>query len=194
MKKTWILLAFSVLILAATPISKTHAAVQEAKGGTAEHHEESPLQSVFRWANALILFGGLAYLLRKPAQQFFEGRRKDIRSGLQRAQDAQTSALVRMDEIEQRLSNLSTEIAALRSEAEKESRAEREKILAEARSEIERVVEQSHQEIERLARGLERTIKENVADLVIDRAGKTLRTEMTEDDQKRVVIRFIKQL
>jgi hypothetical protein len=29
---------------------------------------------------------------------------------------------------------------------------------------------------------------------VIDRAGKTLRTEMTQDDQKRVIVRFIKKL
>ena len=157
-------------------------------------HEESPWQSVFRWANFLVLFGGLGYLLRKPAREFFEGRRKDIASGLQRAQEAQAGGEARMDEIEQRLSRLSTEVAALQSEAEKESLTERDAIVSEAKREVDRVIEQSRKEIERVARSAEREIKESIADMVVNRAGNALRTEMTEDDQKRVVVRFIKKL
>jgi F0F1-type ATP synthase membrane subunit b/b' len=89
---------------------------------------------------------------------------------------------------------LSSDIAALRVEAEKESAAERGKVVEEAKREVERVVEQSRQEIQRVARTAEREIKEGLADLVIDRAGKALRTEMTEDDQKGVIVRFIKKL
>ena len=193
MKTIWILPALSVLIF----IAVAPAAAQEVSQRTeaaAEKAEESPWPTVFRWANVVILFGGLGYLLRKPARDFFEGRRKDITSGLERAQQAQTRAHARMDEIEQRLASLTADIAALRSEAERESHTEREKILNEARGEIERIVNQSRQEMERLARSAERTIREDIADLIVDRAGKTLRTEMTEDDQKRVVVRFIKQL
>jgi F-type H+-transporting ATPase subunit b len=99
-----------------------------------------------------------------------------------------------MDEIERRLAHLTADMAALRSEAEKEALVEREKILAEARREVERVIEQSRQEIDRVARTVEREIKEKIADLVIDRASNTLRSEMTQDDQKRVIVRFIKKL
>jgi len=126
--------------------------------------------------------------------EFFETRRKEIGSGLQRAQEAQATAQARMSDIEQRLARLSTEIAALRAEAEKESLVEREKIITDAKREVDRVIEQSRQEIDRVARSLEREIKETIADAVIDRAGKTLRTEMTQDDQKRVIVRFIKKL
>ena len=48
--------------------------------------------------------------------------------------------------------------------------------------------------MDRVARSIEREIKEKVADAVVHRAGNTLQTQMTEDDQKRVVVRFIKKL
>ena len=185
MKRILVLLLFSVLILG------TVAFAQE-KG--AEPHEESPLSTVFKWGNALLLFGGLIYLLRKPAGEFFDNRKNQITSGLERAKEAQSGATARMDGIEQRLYALSADVAALRSEAELESADARAKILDEAKREVDRVVEQSKQEIERVARSIEREIKEQVAGSIVDRAGKTLQTQMTEDDQKRVVVRFIKKL
>jgi F-type H+-transporting ATPase subunit b len=184
-----------VLLLFCVWMSGTAALAQEE--GTTQHeaeHEESPMATVFRWGNALVLFGGLLFLLRKPVGAFFESRKNQIASGLARAKEAETEANARMDEIEQRLTSLSADVAALRSEAEREAAAERDKILAEAKRDVDRIVEQSRHEIERVARGIERDIKEKVADSVVDRAGTTLRTQMTEDDQKRVVVRFIKKL
>jgi F-type H+-transporting ATPase subunit b len=183
----------ALIVLSVTICATAGAAVQERSEG-AEAKPESPFHVVARWANFIVLFGGLIYLLRKPAAEFFSTRRNDITGGLQRAQDAQTGAQARMDEIEKRLAQLSSEVTGLRAEAQKESLAEREKILAEAKHEVERVIEQSRQEIERVGRTVEREIKEHIGDLVIDRAGNTLRTEMTQDDQKRIIVRFIQKL
>lgn len=197
MKKILLFLAFSVLICGTTLCAFSQGQHPPA-GVEAEHakaeHEDGPLKIALRWGNFLILFGGLAYLLRKPAGEFFHGRRNDIAAGLQRAQEAQATAKARMDEIEQRLTELSADINALRSEAEHEARAEHEKIISEAKREVDRIVEQSRQEIERVGRDIEREIKETIADRVIDHAANTLRTEMTQDDQKRVVVRFIKKV
>src|SRR4249920_1893411 len=75
-----------------------------------------------------------------------------------------------------------------------DSGKEREKILVDARRDMERLVDQSRQEVDRIARGIERDIKAKIADAVIDRAGHTLETQMTEDDQKRVVVRFLSKV
>ena len=191
MKKLFCSLTLIALICAFTSFV---FAQEEKKGSNNNESEESAIHDVARWANFAVLFGGLAYLLRKPMREFFQTRRTDIASGLQRAQAANAGAQSRMDEIEHRLANLSAEVAALKTEAERESLNEREKILAEAKREVERIVEQSRQEIDRIARTVERQIKETVADHIIDRASTTLRTEMTQDDQKRVIVRFIKSL
>ncbi len=193
MKKA-ILILFSLMaifLLAAVAPAQEHA---EGEAAAEEHAAESPLTVVFRWVNFAILFGALGYLLRKPAREFFEGRSRDITSGLERASQAQQTAEQRIIDIEKRLGRLSVDIAALKTEAEQESAVEREKVIAEAKLEVERVVEQSRQEVQRFARTAEREIKESLAELVVDKAGNALRTEMTEDDQKRVIIRFIEKL
>lgn len=160
----------------------------------ADDHGEGPWTVIFRWINFAILFGGLGYLLRKPFREFFQGRHEEIRIGLDRARESEKEAQARMADIEERLSRLSVDIAALRTEADRETEAERHKVMSEARHEVDRVVEQSRQEIERIARGVQREIKETVANLVIDHAEARLRTDMTNDDQKRVVVRFVKNL
>ncbi|HEY2382642.1 MAG TPA: ATP synthase F0 subunit B [Terriglobia bacterium] len=190
MKKILALLILSVWICGSVSVVRA----QEQGAGAEAQHEESPVRVIARWANFIVLFAGLAFLLRKPMSEFFKTRQTEIASGLRRAQDAQTSAQARMDEIEKRLANLTSEIENLSAAAQQESLAEREKILADAKHEVERVVEQSRQEIERVARAVEREIKEHVADQVIDRAGNALRTEMTQDDQKRIIVRFIQNL
>jgi len=195
MKKLLALLVLSVVMCATASMAFSQEAHAEKAGEADAHHEEeSTFHVIARWGNFAVLFGGLIYLLRKPMGEFFRTRRNDIVAGLQRAQDAQASAKARMDEIEQRLANLSRDMATLKGEAAKESLVDRERILSEAKREVERVVEQSRQQIERVARTVEREIKETIADQVIDRASNTLRSEMTQDDQKRVVIRFIKKL
>ncbi len=191
MKKAILFSLMAIFLLAAVAPAQEHA---EGEAAAEEHAAESPLTVVFRWANFVILFGALGYLLRKPAREFFEGRSNEIASGLARASQAQQTAEQRLVDIEKRLGHLSVDIAALKAEAEKESVTERDKVIAEAKREVERVVEQSRQEIQRFARSAEREIKESLAELVVDKAGKALRTEMTEDDQKRVIVRFIEKL
>ena len=69
-------------------------------------------------------------------------------------------------------------------------------VVVAPRSELRRDADTRYRLGGRLAteqRAFER-VQEHVADLVIDRAGNTLRTEMTQDDQKRIVVRFIEKL
>ena len=193
MKKILALLLLSVWICGSVSIARAQGE-QGSSAAAAQRDEESPVRTIARWVNFILLFGGLGFLLRKPMSEFFTTRRAEIANGLKRAEEAQTSAQARMDEIEKRLANLTKEIENMRAGAQQESQAEREKILADAKHEVERVVEQSRQEIERVARSIEREIKEHIADQVVDRAGNALRTEMTQDDQKRIIVRFIQNL
>jgi F-type H+-transporting ATPase subunit b len=175
-----------------SPLLRAQEAGEHSK--TEEAKEESPITIAWKWVNLLILLGAAGYLLKKPALAFFETRRTEITSGLERAKTAQEESGRRMNDIEKRLGRLSEEIASLRTQADAESAKEREKILADARRDMERLVDQSRQEVDRIARGIERDIKTKIADAVIDRAGHTLETQMTEDDQKRVVVRFLSKV
>ena len=186
----------AVLIFLCLSVEAPLLLAQESAGHTqaAETSEESPVKTAWKWLNLVILLGGIGYLLKKPALEFFETRKKEITTGLERAKNAQEESGRRMNEIERRLGRLSEEIAELRTQADAESSKEREHILADAKRDMERLVDQSRQEVDRIARGIERDIKAKIADAVIDRAGRTLEAQMTEDDQKRVVVRFLSKV
>ena len=186
----------AILIFLFVSIGSPIVGAQEAgeHSQTEEAKDESPIKTAWKWVNLLILLGGIGYLLKKPTLEFFETRKKEITAGLDRAKTAQEESGRRMNDIEMRLARLSEEIASLRTQADTESAKEREKILEDARRDMERLVDQSRQEVDRIARGIERDIKARIADAVIDRAGHTLETQMTEDDQKRVVVRFLSKV
>ncbi|HET9131605.1 MAG TPA: ATP synthase F0 subunit B [Terriglobia bacterium] len=192
MKKLFPAVLIFLFLSVESPLLRAQEAGEHSK--KEESAEESPMKVAWKWVNLLILLGGMGYLLKKPALEFFEGRKKEITSGLERARSAQEESSQRMTDIERRLGRLSEEIASLRTQADAESAKEREKILADARRDVDRLVDQSRQEVERIARGIERDIKAKIADAVVDRASHALETQMTEDDQKRVVVRFLNKV
>src|SRR5215469_12696930 len=98
MKKILALLLLSVWICGSASVVRAQG--EQGSSSAAQHEEESPVRTIARWANFILLFGGLAFLLRKPMSEFFTTRRAEIAGGLKRAEDAQTSAQARMDEIE----------------------------------------------------------------------------------------------
>jgi len=68
------------------------------------------------------------------------------------------------------------EIAKLRAAAEEHFQAESERMVKEVRLEVQRAIEESRRELES------------------DSSGNALLTKMTQDDQKRIIVRFIENL
>ena len=168
-------------------------AAEEALAANEEEHG-SVLDVVLRWLNAAVLFGGLGYLLRKPASEFFEARRHAIQDGLGRAQRAQEESDRKLADIEARLTQLSADAAQIQEDAKASSEAERERIVADGKLEVGRAMEQSRAEIERLVRGFEQEIRTHMADLVIDGATERLRAQISEDAQRRIIGRFVNEI
>jgi len=73
MKKLLSVAVLSVVICGTVSV----AAAQETSEAV-ERKEKSPFQVVSRWANFVILFGGLAFLLKKPMAEFFLKRARTI--------------------------------------------------------------------------------------------------------------------
>lgn len=190
MRRTfWLVILLAALLAVATP-----ALAQEVGEPGVEEEHASPLDVVFRWVNFIILFGGLGYLLRQPAAEFFETRRATILGGLERARAAQADADKRMSGIEGRLANLSEDLASIRSEAEASARSERDRIVADAKLEVDRALEQSREEVERMVRGLELEIRGHIADLVLVRAEQELRNRIDDQARGRLLGRALQEL
>jgi hypothetical protein len=84
--------------------------------------------------------------------------------------------LVRLRSVEKQAMAHKKEIAKLRAVAEERLQAESERIVKEVRLEVQRAIEESRRELD------------------TEPPGHTFLTEMTQDDQKRIIVRFIENL
>ncbi len=200
MKKSFWPAVFLTLMIGVCPVwaqedeAAEGAEAVEAGAGLVEEEHIDWSGLLLRWVNFTILFGGLGYLLRQPAADFFKTRLGAIQSGLEGAREARAGAEEKMVEIESRLSRLSSELEEIRSDAEKSAEGERERIVADAKGEVTRALKQSQAEVDLLARRMGQEIRAEVADRVIERTEEQLRSRLSEADRERIVKRAVEEL
>lgn len=159
----------------------------------AEEHG-SPLSIVWKWGNFLLLFGGLAYYLRRPLGQFLQTRARGIEEGLANGKRAQKEAVEKMSTIEARLAHLDEEIDGLRQQATSESEEERQRTIDNSHAEVEKVVAMARREIEGLQRTARLELKAHVARLAVDLAEERLRRDLEPNQNQRIISRFVRSL
>src|ERR1700736_314307 len=97
-----------------------------------ESHEgakgEDGSLELWKWANFLVLAGGLGYLIRKNAGPFFAARSAGIRKDMEDSLRLRKEAEAGMAEVDRRLAALETDIAALRAESQHELKHGRERM------------------------------------------------------------------
>jgi ATP synthase F0 subunit b len=170
---------------------------QHSGSGEEEHgreHAESPLASVWKWGNFIILFGGLGWYLRKPLSEFLETRGRAIEEGLANGRLARESALKQMSEIESRMSRLDADVRALRERAIEEAEEERARILEGAKIEAQKILELAQREIEGLKKSARLELKAHVAELAVRLAEQRLQKAVGPDQNKRLVLKFLDSL
>lgn len=157
-------------------------------------HHGSPLSIVWKWGNFILLFGGLAYYLRRPLREFLQARARGIEEGLASGKRAQEEAAGKMSAIEARLASLDEEIDGLRQQAARESEEERRRIIDSSRAEAEKVVAMAKREIEGLQRSARLELKAHVAGLAVDLAEERLRRDLEPSQNQRIISRFVRSL
>jgi F-type H+-transporting ATPase subunit b len=163
---------------------------QEGNGGA----EQGDPWLVWKWANFLILAGGLGYLIRKHAPAFFQQRTKEIQQAISEATQASKDAEARVAAIELRLAGLQSEIESLRATAHAEVAAEGERIGRETEQRLQRIREQSAQEIALMSRAARFELRKYSAQLALDLAEQRIRSRMTADVQDGLVDGFVQDL
>jgi F-type H+-transporting ATPase subunit b len=160
----------------------------------AKHLGTNPHAAYF--ISLFVNFGLLALffwaLLRSKVPAMFRDRTALIQKGIKDAQVASADAAARLGSIESRLSKLDTEIASLRSEAEKQAIAEEQRIKAAAEEDKHKVVDSAAAEIDAIARNARRDLKSYAASLAIDIAAKRIQVDARAD--QALVREFVDQL
>jgi F0F1-type ATP synthase membrane subunit b/b' len=148
----------------------------------------------WKWANFLILAGGLGYLIRKNVPPLFQKQSSEIKSALQEAAKAKAEAAAYAASIEARLGNLQSEIEKLRVTARTDMAAESERIRRETEHHLQRIREQTAQEIDLLTRSAIDGLRKYSAELALGLAEQRIRSRMNPATQQSLAEGFLHEL
>jgi F-type H+-transporting ATPase subunit b len=168
------------LMLAAAPLL--------AEGGEAA----KPDLEIWKWLNFAILFGLLGYFAVKQGGPALKSRSNQIREGLAAGEIAKAEAETRAREVQAKLDNLATEVAALRNTAKEECEREATRIKQDFEREISRIQRQSEMEIESAGKMARIELQSFAAKLAVDLAEQKVKASMTPDVQAALLASFFK--
>lgn len=179
----------------ATAHDATGAQATTGGHGAAEEHGESLFSFASRIINFLVLAWLLWWVARKlGVAEYFAARTTQIRQGLVDAADMRARSAQQLSEIETRMRALPDELDALKARGAEEIAAEEARIRQVAAAERERLLEQARRDIDLQLQAARRELTRHAADLAVDVAASRLKTEMTDEDQKRLVDRYVSQV
>jgi F-type H+-transporting ATPase subunit b len=159
----------------------------------AEDQEGGSLQ-IWKWANFVVLAGGIGYLVGKKGGPFFAARSVKIHKDMVEAGEVRKDAEARAAEVERRLANLEAEIAALRAESQKEDVAETGRFGRHTAAEIVKTQAHAEQEIAAAGKAARMELKRYCAELAVGLAEEKIRARMTPDTQAALVRGFVRDL
>ncbi len=166
------------------------AFAQESSGGGTE----KPSMLIWQILNFLILAGVLGWLVAKYGGPALAARSKGISEGLAAGEKAKAEADARASQVQAKLANLETEIAALRTSAREEREREADRIRRDTETEIARMHYQAEQEIESAGKLARFNVQRAAAVLAIELAETKVRARMSPDTQSVLLESFLKDL
>jgi F0F1-type ATP synthase membrane subunit b/b' len=144
--------------------------------------------------NFLVLFGGLAFVLRKPVAAMLAKRSADVRETLRLADVSNSEAEAKRAESTARLSGLEEEIRLMMGTAQTVARREEERIAALAAEEAQRLRRFTEQAIEQQVRSSLRELRTHAAEEATSLARERIRNRLTPEDQAALIDKSIERL
>ncbi|MBM3789760.1 MAG: hypothetical protein FJW35_05350, partial [Acidobacteria bacterium] len=147
-----------------------------------------------RFFNLALVVAVLVWAAGKPLANFFENRSQSIRRQLQEARKARAEAEAKLAEMEARMSALSDAVREVREEAEEQAREERRRLTEEAGRDAEKIIDRAGEEIRGLTRAAHLELRRHAADLSVKLAESRIRSEIGDEDRKRMFAGFVDRL
>jgi len=144
--------------------------------------------------NALVLFGALAFVLRKPLKALLAKRTVDVGETIRLAETGRTEAEAKAGETRNGLAGLEGEVRGLKAEAEEEGKREAERIARAAAEEAERLKKFTRQELDEQLRRSVGELKAYAAGRAADIARERIRKRLTPQAQSALIDKSIDRL
>ncbi len=185
-------LVFLTMLAAGLCVAQESEKPAEGKSAASEKPEEN--LTVWRWANFVLLAGGLGYLISKQVPSALRERTAEIQKGIAEAQKLKQEADSRYAEMEKRLAALSADIEAFRVKAKLEMEQEGARIQSETAAQVHKLESQAAVEIESMGKVARAKLKEYAADLSLDLAAQRIKGQLDPNASSGLVENFIADL
>ncbi len=192
-----ILIALLACLLAAAPARAAQPAPTPPIAGEAHETEgqgRGIVDVIARAVNFAIFAGLLVYFLRSPIRKYLTDRGDQVRGDLVSAAEMRQSAAAQIEEIDRKMKALPGELETLRAQGGEAIAAEEARIGAAAAAERNRLLEQTRREIDLQVKVAERELVSHAADLAVGVASERIKKTITDEDQKRLIDRYVQQL
>jgi F-type H+-transporting ATPase subunit b len=148
--------------------------------------------TAFQVVNFVLLAAGVLWLLAKMLPKTFRARNSAIQKHLVDARTATEEASARLSGVEERLKKLDEQIAAMKSQAEKDSAAEEARVKAAVEEERQKILSTAEQEIAAATSQAHRQLQQYAAELAIEQAAKKL--VVTAETDRLLIQNFARRL
>jgi F-type H+-transporting ATPase subunit b len=148
--------------------------------------------TAFTVANFIVLAVLVGWFLIKTLPKTFRKRNTAIQKHLVDARTATEEASARLNSVEERLSKLDDQIAAMRAQAEKDSAVEEQRIKASVEEEKQKILASAEQEIAAATALAQRQLQQHAAELAIEQAARKL--VITAETDRLLVQDFARRL
>jgi F-type H+-transporting ATPase subunit b len=157
-------------------------------------HASATMDFLSKVINFLILFGGLAFVARKPVKAMLAKRTADVGENIRQAETGRTEAEARAEASRAKAAGLEDEIRGLKADAEEAGRREAEHISRAAGEEAERLKKFTRQELEEQTRRSVGELKRYAAAKATDLARERIQKRLTPEIQAALIDRSIDKL
>ena len=149
---------------------------------------------LYRCFNFAVMFGLLAYFVRKPIRNGLIGRRDGIEKALEQARIVREKAEAKFAEYDEKLAMASAEIDDIYASIKHEGELEREKILANAREMALKIEDEAKKAATLEIANARVRLQREASTLALALAEELLKKNFNNNDQSRLVDEYMKNV
>jgi F-type H+-transporting ATPase subunit b len=195
LRRLLVLLALAAIL----PVAPCLPAQGEPEGGghgqdaaqDAEFTHPADHWTGWKWANFVILVGGLGYLIWKKGAGFFRARTDELQQAIAEAAKLREEANRSVAEAEERLRNLEAAIEDLRRRAHDAMAGESERVRLETEQALGKIQSHAEQDIASAALACRLELKAYSAELALALAEQKIRGRLTPEMDRALVSTFV---
>ena len=154
----------------------------------------NPLSILLHVINAAILLTALYFLLYKPVRKFMKARADGVEQELQKVTDAQEELKAQQKIAQDELKAARKQAADTVAKSVAQAQEQAQRILVEAHGDADETLKRAHTEANFIRNNARDEMKEEVANLSVELAGKILQREVKQEDHAKLVDDFLKKV